>query len=297
MNEAPKYLYKYMSKARLNVLRNLSIRFTQPSALNDPFEFNLLFTNIVSTEELREYYASLDKQQFIRETLESLPAEQKAIIRALPPSAVNSFIESFTANLVNSKFLDKLHEQQIAPRTNEVKELMWSALNKSAGILSLSSNPTSPPMWASYADNSKGLALEFDTCNPFFNRRRSEKDEFYHLRQVVYEDRSSEGTLLEMKPDILIHKSKSWEYECEWRMLAPLEQANSKFTSPEGDEIYLYEFPASAVSRIILGLNSDEQLIHDTIEITKSNHAYSHILLSKIKKGPTGFVVAPLETC
>ncbi|MEO6825094.1 MAG: hypothetical protein ABI167_10310 [Nitrosospira sp.] len=39
----PSRIYKYVPQDRIDVLQNLTVRFTQPSALNDPFEFNSLF--------------------------------------------------------------------------------------------------------------------------------------------------------------------------------------------------------------------------------------------------------------
>lgn len=38
MTKMPRKLYKYLTTDRIDVLRNGTIRFTQPNALNDPFE-------------------------------------------------------------------------------------------------------------------------------------------------------------------------------------------------------------------------------------------------------------------
>jgi K+-sensing histidine kinase KdpD len=40
-------------------------------------------------------------------------------------------------------------------------------------------------LWAHYADAHRGFAIEFDPYHPYFNRRRTDKDELYHLRKVT----------------------------------------------------------------------------------------------------------------
>lgn len=293
MNGIPDKLYKYVPMERVDILRNLNIRFTQPSALNDPFEFNLLFTEIVSIQELRDQYTKIDINEVIKEELNKLPEYQRAILNAVPKDVLDSFLKTTMSSLFNSNRLDELHQNQIAPRTNELKNTISKTLNRLIGILSLSAEQFSPPMWASYADNSKGFVIEFDTSNEFFNRRRSESDEFYHLRKVIYEDRPSSGTMSETSGDIFIRKSLSWKYENEWRMLLPLDKAENKFTTPDGDDIFLFNYPPSAVSGIIFGLNTNEQTTSLIKETINKNEAFSHITFKRIVKGPTGFEVGP----
>src|SRR5271157_4663926 len=47
-------LYKYLPPERLDVLRNLCIRFTQPGAQNDPFEFRPLINRFRRPEVARQ---------------------------------------------------------------------------------------------------------------------------------------------------------------------------------------------------------------------------------------------------
>ena len=295
MNNTPPTLYKYVSPNRISVLENLEIRFTQPSALNDPFEFNLLFTESVSPEELRRQFMATDLDKMAQETIKNLSPPQKAIAALLLPETFAEEIKKTVANMFLSSQLEAFHETFVRPHTEAFKSEIWNSLNRTIGILSLSSDCTSAPMWASYADNSKGIILGFDTSSPFFNRQRSEKDEMYHLREVVYEDRLPGGTLSETNPDILIRKSKSWEYENEWRMLAPLEKADTSFITPTGDEVFLFAFPPTAVSQVILGLNTDTETTSKVQEILSRNSDLSHITIKKIKKGPSGFEVTPLQ--
>ena len=50
----PKNLYKYLSPERIDVLQNKQIRFTQPEALNDPFELKPLFEELLPESAIEE---------------------------------------------------------------------------------------------------------------------------------------------------------------------------------------------------------------------------------------------------
>jgi len=50
--ECPQVLYKFVTPDRADVIENGRIRFTQPGALNDPFEFQVLFQELFTPEEL-----------------------------------------------------------------------------------------------------------------------------------------------------------------------------------------------------------------------------------------------------
>lgn len=295
MDAPPGKLYKYLASARSDVLKNLQIRFTQPSALNDPFEFNLLFNEAISTQQLREHYEKADKKELILDAISKLPADQKALLSLFPQEQLFEVFEQLTSNLMNSDEINIFHQNHVAPETPKLKEVISTGLNQTIGILSLSATPLSPPMWANYAENSTGFVLEFDTAHVFFNSRRSEKDEFYHLRQVTYEDRQPSATLMEMQFDTFVLKSKSWEYEREWRMLLPLATASKKFTTAAGDDVSLFDFPANSISKVIIGLHTKEETISELVEILSTSEEYAHISLARIQKGPTGFELIPFE--
>lgn len=289
MSLPPAKLYKYIPSARVDILQNLTIRFTQPSALNDPFEFNLLFSEALSPQQLREYYEGANKHELTREVISRLPDDQKALLALLPSEQLLRMLEQLTSTIFNSEQINDIHKAHIAPLTPKLKKVIYDGLNKTIGILSLSATPLSPPMWANYAENSTGFALEFDTAHSFFNGRRSEKDEFYHLREVVYADRQPSATMMDMPFDTFVLKSRSWEYEKEWRMLLPLDAACRKFTTPSGDDVSLFSVPATSISKIIIGLNTKDQAISELVGILANNGDFAHIDLEKIQKGFTGF--------
>ena len=53
--------YKYVSAKRINILRKRLIRFTQPNAMNDPFEARPYFYPEISSDRRDKYYALHNK--------------------------------------------------------------------------------------------------------------------------------------------------------------------------------------------------------------------------------------------
>ncbi len=295
MEIIPPTLYKYLPPSRVEVLDNLKIRFTQPSALNDPFEFNLTFQDIITGEELYDEIMSIDPLQRISEAIDNLPESERAIFSALTTEQLTFLKHQAAKRFFTFENMDKIRTEHITPHTTAIKEKLRSGLDKSIGILSLSANATITPMWASYADNSKGFVIGFDTTNTFFQRRRSESDELYHLRKVIYEDAQPIASISKMTKNTLIQKSKFWEYEDEWRMLLPLKTASTQFTTPDGDEVFLFDLPPAAISHIIFGLNTADSTVKAVQEAISKIEKNSHIKFSKMEKGTTGFAIVPLK--
>ena len=165
----------------------------------------------------------------------------------------------------------------------EVRNMFVEELSK-VGILSFSSEVTNPLLWAHYADNGKGFVYEFDASHIFFHSYRFPSDEFFHLRRVRYSNEQATGhSLTDLDGDyILCTKAESWGYEAEWRILAPLEQAKRKvFTN--GEDIHLFEIPATALVRVILGANTDSSLEDKIKSILKNRGDLSHVELARIR--------------
>jgi hypothetical protein len=74
------------------------------------------------------------------------------------------------------------------------------------GVFCMSESPTSAPMWAHYASNGEGIALEFSINSDFFQT--------YPLAKVNY---SSRRPTVKNPGKALTTKSREWKYEKEWR--------------------------------------------------------------------------------
>jgi hypothetical protein len=183
-------LFKYIRPARIDVIDRCEIRFTQPGALNDPFEFRPQFETLVAEAEVMAKLAAtpVDIEPILRQAYAMLSEEQRS---QMPYESAARFarscMETSEARLLASAsvlmFLRSMNDG--APR---IREQIYDVLNDSVGILSLSEIPDDDIMWAHYAESHTGMVLGFDETHAFFNRRRSENDEFYFLRKVNYQD-------------------------------------------------------------------------------------------------------------
>ena len=74
------YLYKYLNPDRVDVLKQRRIRFTQPSALNDPFEFKPLFARIIDPTHVLDHFAAnpIDITDTVEDGYGKLPEDLKA---------------------------------------------------------------------------------------------------------------------------------------------------------------------------------------------------------------------------
>lgn len=279
--QPPKRLYKFVPSARVDILRDLCVRFTQPDALNDPFELSPMFDRLMSDGAM-EHMLEQSKvliEAALRNHYEKLSVEQKS---NLSIDMVLSFVRE------NPGIVDQA-VAEIAPEfrsaiigfSTKAKAMLAQAIKSKVGVLSLSESVNNLLLWSYYADSHKGIVIEFDARHAFFDRRRSEKDELYHLRRVKYEKRSSLGrSLLDLDGgDLLLTKSLDWSHECEWRMLASLEAAaSSKVVG--GETIYLFAIPPSAITGVILGARISDELEKNILAILRSEN-FSHVRLYK----------------
>jgi hypothetical protein len=138
-------VYKYLDPARIDVLEQGRIRFTQPGALNDPFETLPCFTQYKQAL-LKSLHVGAQKK-FGAEAAQATLTERQALIdRALldiPKSMSRHFV-----------------------------------------LLSLSKVRNNLLMWSHYTDSHRGFVIGFDSNNPFFSPGQgSSKWLYFHPRR------------------------------------------------------------------------------------------------------------------
>jgi hypothetical protein len=71
-------LFKYLRPERIDVLDRLELRFTQPGALNDPFELRPRFDSLVAEADILPHLSAMpvDFSLIPRQAYEILPKEQ-----------------------------------------------------------------------------------------------------------------------------------------------------------------------------------------------------------------------------
>lgn len=209
----------------------------------------------------------------LKKAFAALPADKK------PPISPELFIQFISADGVREQVerllgleLDRFFDDHMPALTEHLRDLMHSKLGCIVGIVSFSGDPAQQLMWAHYADSHKGFALGFDEGHPFFDRRRSSSDEFFHLRPVEYFDPlpvySSISALDGGK--LLCVKHGDWSYENEQRILVPLPE------EADAEAIHLVNFPRDALVTVILGERTPPSVAAEIREIL-ADAAYAHV--------------------
>ena len=104
------------------------------------------------------------------------------------------------------------------------EDSIWADLGISLyyenGIISLTEKKDSILMWSHYADAHKGIVVEFNALDPFFNNELE-----YKLLPVRYGE-SRLNTCGKYIDEPYFHKSTEWQYEKEHRLLLDLYKAD-----------------------------------------------------------------------
>src|ERR1700722_14108279 len=207
----PILLYKYLPEARLDILRTLKVRFTQPISLNDPFDrppplsFEL---------ELPGKVQSVKGPMII---LGIVNITNVSISINIPP--VRQIINPWSRDQGESSTSDpEVYPWQVDLSSNTTT----LEIVRNLGIFSLSERWDSPLMWAHYCSSYQGAALGLDGKHKFFGHMSDLDDDYVPslsgLRASIYTGRVRYSELRSKKDgehslENYLLKSKDWEYE------------------------------------------------------------------------------------
>lgn len=259
-------LFKYLTPARIDVLQHHKIRFTQPQALNDPFE---LKPNIIALAKDEELLDGFDDQfpKIIAEEYE-------------PFRNIISFADFLATNISNRPKAQANFPHLINKSLPEIKAMFHRVFNRSIGVLCLTASPDNLLMWAHYADEHRGFLIEFESDSPFFDQRSGHSD-YRFLQRVQYHAQRPRFVLKDVDgSEMFLTKSIDWEYEQEWRMFLPLQQAQQKLTIDEQD-ICLFNFPKSAVKSITFGCRTSNEIKIALLDILINDPDYHGTLVQQ----------------
>jgi len=172
-------MFKYMSAEVAPLfVRTLKVRFTQPSDLNDPFEFRPLIDFKGTAEELRDVVdaritamfgtvdgalAMMEKQQA------SDPNYPKMVV---PIQVFRGMVAGNPA--LGQQFMAEMRRHKAEVLDSITKAVVWEiqwekfqqTLGQLLGIFSLTEDPAHTLMWSHYASQHYGVVVEFDENNP-----------------------------------------------------------------------------------------------------------------------------------
>lgn len=201
------------------VIQERLIRFARPSEFNDPWDCKPLFHVPEDEAGVRALVAYM-YQASVNRTPHFDPAERTA--------RAEYYIR---------------HPADLRKDMSAGSAEMWAQMDKRYRLYCLSTKPDSPLMWAHYADNHRGVCLEF-------NVRTSD---FCSATQVSYSANYPRYSLdddTDLSP--FYSKSADWACEEEYRLVAQEEsEALGSGTLMTRDGIYQYSI--GALTSIIFG--------------------------------------------
>jgi Protein of unknown function (DUF2971) len=187
-------------------------------------------------------------------------------VRFTPPAAFNDPFDM--APVLDSAFgepgaggpfaalKERMHElgQTLADNLVNRTRYPQTFMSKIYGVLSLTMNNRTLLMWAHYASEHQGFAVEFDADHPWFNQKIAARDfgEVGTAREVRYSKFRPTIVTKRLDVDAFLTKSDDWSYEQEWRMLMPLKRAD-KTVPALSHAVHLFAVPAEAITGVIFG--------------------------------------------
>ena len=207
-------LYKYVGIDGLRRILDGSIRFTQPSAFNDPFELlpEIIVPNDAPEQQISVSFDILAARKFASDSeFEAIP-------------------EGCRSNDAMSR--DIVHQ-----------------LNQLVGVLSLSRVRDSLLMWSHYADQYAGAVVELDGSHEFFNGQID--IDYRPTRPRRHVDTYLTGAPIPVAE--LCAKSDQWAYEQEVRIVRALADCQPTGHILRSFPIFVQPIPPGAVKSVILG--------------------------------------------
>lgn len=242
---APASLYKYYpdTSLKLHSVKNNQMWYSAPCKFNDVFDCDI----------------SIDDQKVLDESMKVFPNERK--IR--PGSKVWKDFRSAM-------------RQQLRMLKNKFDEL-----RNTMGVACFSEEESSLLMWAHYANNHRGICVEYNlleinsvlgfTAIPIIYSGERTCFNFFELHNM-------ETHAVQLFLRSLTHKSPEWRYEKEWRIVREKASCGDKWDDNKKGALLEMIQPSS----IILGCAAEPQFEQEVKEYCNSNR----INLYKMEKDP-----------
>lgn len=224
--------YLYLTPRQVDVLRHARLHFLAVKEQSDPWQQN---GKTISRKGVR-----ISEGEFQKELLrqfKALPAQLKGLMSW----------ETFQQEAIKKR--PKIEAQMKKRLQGKPAVLPNPQAYDDLGWCRFFSRADNPLLWERYADQHRGIVLEFNTDYPKFNTQKQV------LRPVVY-GQARPTADHPMKPfPALFHRAKEYASEEEIRLIRPLSEAKDSKPLSNGQQVYFYPFPPRALVSVTLGVN------------------------------------------
>ena len=279
-------LYKYVSAERIDILQNRLIRFTQPNAMNDPFEARPYFYKLGSKAEFAKNFAEVIRRWNFRDWnnyCKAIGSDPGRFALAKKVENNPDYAERFYKNV---------HKQNPHDLLPNLRERFYE-LHNTTGILSLSKTRDNLLMWAHYAQGHTGFVLMLDGSHDFFKgdialhgfAKPAPVEYRLELPHLTIEEAYKETIM----PEIFFVKGLDWQYEKEWRYLKFRANANKRFRDGNKLDVSLFKLPPKCIIGVILGCYRSQELEDKILELQREDPEFSHLVIRQARASETHY--------
>jgi hypothetical protein len=262
--KVPVLLYKYFPAERLtDVVGNRTIRFSQPSAVNDPFDVlpAILFACDSATRAKLRASLAADANEAL---------EMVKMLDEDPEELEDLFLSDLDDEVEG-------HITMLNLQLKQDEERLRSSFDSQIGMLCLTERNDSILMWSHYAGNHSGFAVGFWMYCNFFSSNALAPNE--RPQPISYATNRPIFTPDGPPPsDPMFVKSAEWAYETEWRVIRRLDAAD-KVVPSSPFPIHLFTIPQEAFHSIIFGCRAPSTLRDTCSDLLLKDRKMNHVQL------------------
>lgn len=202
--------------------------------------------------------------------------------------------ENFQKLYPKAELLPGVIETASGKGLEKAREQLSEAMTRALGILCLTTKFDNLLMWAHYAQSHEGMVIELDGESKFFRQVFTElqnsevideelSKDYGYLKEVEYSKTRPAIIISHVKSfDPFLIKGEEWSYEEEWRMLMPTALAQQIGKDKKGADVFLYEIPRTAITKVILGCRASDELFNLVKHTKESSPELSHLQIEKM---------------
>ena len=294
----PYNFYKYVPNNLLftfeQMVENELIRFTQPEALNDPYEL------LVQVDKIFDVDSALKKLNM------NDPTFRQNYLKNIPEWHKDLFGEKISIEILNilkptlEPLIKQFFKNFMLQFTNVFNETIPKSVNQALGILCLCDNVSNNSLWANYANNHNVFQIAFNAQHEWFQYKPIPNNAMQCIRKVQYLNKRPvikdiSKTSIEMITKIFFSKSIEWSYENEWRMIKPFKEA-VKIKDPTEQyphKLYMFNIPRECISGITFGLNMKKREKRRIIEKIENDRRYKNIFFMQARTSDRNYSIMP----
>ena len=204
------YKYREFNQFLIKGICGSEIYFSDPKKFNDPLDCSPIVINDLELNDLEKLCCAM----IVKNDSASKPSE---------------LLNNFKYDCQECDDIDQQKASYTYQIENEIKKQL-DLIMKTKGVLSLSSNVNSPLMWSHYADEHRGISLEYDMDTSVYDRP---KEIDYNAPRGISAKliaefilRGSEKAGEDIEFQYFFTKANEWKYECEWRSISDASGCN-----------------------------------------------------------------------